>query len=387
AAALALLIAGLGLAAALVYSHQLEGRYIHALAPELSEEKLHGMALQREAFAQPDLLVLYGSSELVQDLPSNATHFFADYPTGFRVFPVGKQGTTSLSVLQKIASMGDDVRGRKLAYSISPGFFLTDAIDPKYYAGNFSALQAGEVLFGSGLSRELRRDIADRMLDFPDTLSDHWLLGTAAERLVGDTALDRVLYAAVLPLGKLQNLIGRAQDHLGTATHILEEDEKLNPAPRRGLRALNWSELFRRGAQLANNAQIQAKRNHVAARRIPKASRDRALMATIGRAREWQDLELLMRTLTELEAKPLLLTMPIEDIRLEALGASSASRNLLLTRLDALADEYSFPLVDFREHQRDVTFLVDFSDHLSGKGWIHYNKALDDFFHGRLRRL
>src|SRR5207248_11012501 len=121
-------------------------------------------------FQQPDLLVLYGSSELVKEMPNNATEFFADYPTGFRVFPVGKPGATSLTVLQRIVGVGKGIEGKKLAFSISPGWFFTEIFDPKYYEGNFSEMQGCEVAFSSDLSHGLKRDIARRMLEFPSTL-------------------------------------------------------------------------------------------------------------------------------------------------------------------------------------------------------------------------
>ena len=89
----------------------MEQRYVHALAPDLSEAKLQGVVLQKKAVAQPDLLVLHGSSELAKEMPNNAAQFFQDYPTGFRVFPVGQPGTTSLAVLQKVASLGEGIRG------------------------------------------------------------------------------------------------------------------------------------------------------------------------------------------------------------------------------------------------------------------------------------
>src|SRR4029079_11128958 len=105
------------------------------------------------------------------------------------------------------------------------------------------------------------------------------------------------------------------------------------------------------------------------------------------RAREWTDFELLLRTLNELGAEPLLLSMPVEDIRLEVYGATPKLRNAYVERLDALAEKYRVPLIDFRDHERDPAFLVDFLDHLSGKGWLYYDKALDDFFHDRVSSL
>ncbi len=376
----------MGIAAGLIWCHDLEARYIHALAPEFTDEKLQGAALQKEAFAQPDLLVLYGSSELVKEMPNNATQFFADYPTGFRVFPVGKPGTASLSVLQKVAAVGADIRGRKVAYSISPGWFFSEVFEPSYYEGNFSEFQALELAFSDDLSTGLKRDIARRMLAYPKTIDDSWLLRFALERLAGDTAVDHALYAAILPLGATAQFIGRTQDHFESALHILDEDEKLNPEPKRGLRVLNWNEVLKRAAQFANHTAVQAKQNEVARRKNGK-SRANGFLHALAHSQEWTDIELLLRTFDELGAKPLLLTMPVEDIRLEVYGLAPSARTALLNRLDSLADRYDFPLLDFRDHEDDRTFTIDFEDHLSGEGWLYYNKALDDFFHGRISSL
>src|SRR5258707_13360925 len=103
-------IVAIALVVGVVYCDQTEQRYVHALAPDLSEVKLQGVVLQKKAFSQPDLLVLYGSSELKKEMPNNAAQFFQDYPTGFRVFPVGQPGTTSLAVLQKVAAVGQNIR-------------------------------------------------------------------------------------------------------------------------------------------------------------------------------------------------------------------------------------------------------------------------------------
>ncbi len=366
----------------LLWCARLERRYIHALAPEFIPEKLQGAVLQQHAFAQPDLLVLYGSSELVKEMPNNATQFFQDYPTGFRVFPVGKPGTASLSVLQKVAAVGEHIRGRKVAYSISPGWFFTEFFDPQYYEGNFSNMQAFELAFSKRLSWNLKRDIAHRMLDYPNTLDERPLLNFTLWRLAGDTVVDRAFYGATWPLGRLYCGVGRMQDHFEAALHILEVDEKLNPTPVRGLGVMKWSELLKRAAKLANAAAVvQKKKDEVKKKRLPRASRDKTLLP--GTAREWTDLELLLRVFKELEAEPLLLAMPIEDIRLEVAGLSPSPREAYVKRLNALAKQYQVPLADFREHQKDNDFLVDFLDHLSAEGWMYYNKALDDFYHGR----
>lgn len=388
ASGLAILIALVAIAAGIVWCRQLEVQYIHALAPEFTDEKLQGAALQKVAFAQPDLLVMYGSSELAKEMPNNATQFFADYPTGFRVFPVGKPGTTSLAVLQKVAAVGDDIRGRKVAYSISPGWFFSETVDTNYYEGNFSPLQALELAFSTDLSWDLRRDVARRMLEFPKTIDDHWLLEFGLQRLAGDTLQDRALFGLIRPFAYLHQLVNRTQDHFEAALHILDEDEKLNPTQTRGRRSMNWNDILKRTAQFANATVVQAKKNEIAKRKAAsKASRAKGFLQAIAHAKEWTDVELLMRTFQELGANPLLLSMPIEDIRLEVYGLDASARTTYQERFGALAENYGFHHIDFRNHQTDPAFLFDFSDHLSAEGWLFYNKALDDFFHGRLTSL
>ncbi|HEV7406129.1 MAG TPA: D-alanyl-lipoteichoic acid biosynthesis protein DltD, partial [Chthoniobacteraceae bacterium] len=86
-----------------------------------------------------------------------------------------------------------------------------------------------------------------------------------------------------------------------------------------------------------------------------------------------------------LGAQPLLMSMPVEDIRMEVYGISEVARAEYNGRLVELAARYQFPLIDFHAHQNDPSFLVDFLDHLSGAGWLYYDYALDDFYQGKLR--
>ena len=387
--AIAIVLAAGGVAAGLDFCGKIEARYIHALAPEFSEEKLQGAVLQREAFRQPNLLMMYGSSELAKEMPNNPVQFFKDYPTGFTVFPVGKPGATSLNILQKLAAAGSEVRGRKLVYSISPGWFLAEETDVAYYEGNFSTMQAMALIFSGELSVDLKRDIACRMLEFPTTTDNAWLLDFAVRRLVGDSRLDRALYSAVVPLGKLQNAIGRGQDHLEAALHILDEDEKLNPATKSVLRALNWADILKGAGKSANAKALSAKQSEVMKRR-QMADRTKAIerakkfRAGLEKSDEWTDFNLLLRTCRELGAKPLFLCMPLEDARLEVSGLGAENRLAFVQRLQSMAGEFQYPLMLFREHENDPAFLFDFQDHLSGEGWLFYNKALDDFYHDRI---
>jgi len=153
-----------------VLATYLEERTIHSTAPRDFFIKNQGLAFERAAARAPDILLLYGSSELIDPIPNRASDFFSREPTGFEVCPVGKAGTTSLIILQKLVALGSELRGRKIAISLSASSFLTPALRPEFYAGNFSLTAASGILFGNALDLSLKTDIAKRMLQFPDTL-------------------------------------------------------------------------------------------------------------------------------------------------------------------------------------------------------------------------
>src|SRR5262245_12019547 len=166
-----------------LYARRMETRWVHTLAPQVFAQKHRGVALQRAAFRQPDLLPIYGSSELNLRNPHHPSALFREYPTGFTVFPVGNFGSTSLGWLQALASVGSDLRGKKVVLSLLPGPFLSEGVDPHAYAANFSHLQASELVFSTQLSFALKQAAARRMLAYPATVANDPLLRFALERL------------------------------------------------------------------------------------------------------------------------------------------------------------------------------------------------------------
>src|SRR4030095_13818857 len=147
------LFAGLiasGLVAAVLLGAEVAGVHlehttIRAGGPGVFPLKNQGLAFQRAAARAPYVLPLYGSSELTAvRVPEKAHVFFRTAPTGFQVSPVGAGGANSLIVLQKIGALGSDLRGKRVAISLSPGWFVKPG--PGWsggYKGNFSPMAAG----------------------------------------------------------------------------------------------------------------------------------------------------------------------------------------------------------------------------------------------------
>src|SRR5687768_6533585 len=121
ASMVALLGAVLAAVLFVLYAGRFEQKYSFGVAQLDFHEVLKGNVLQRLAFKQDDLLVFYGSSEVVL-IPNDyqAYKYFREYPTGFMVFTIANQGTSMLSMAQDLAALGPYMRDEKFVVSFAP---------------------------------------------------------------------------------------------------------------------------------------------------------------------------------------------------------------------------------------------------------------------------
>ena len=378
-----------GLAAVVLFAGRtvavhLEHATVPSTAPELFRLKNQGLAFQRAAVRAPNVLPLYGTSELVTpSVPKRASLFFRSAPTGFQVSPVGGAGANLLVMLQKVGALGSDLRGKKVVISVSPGWFLKVKSGQKGYEANFSPMAASKMIFGTRLNFELKRDIASRMLECPSTLEGRPLLRFALQRLASGGWFDRIVFCALWPAGKLQTILLALQDHFAALNYIRDQ---IKPAPRPDPQVLDWSKLIAKASETKLPGAGNVKTASSFDAKVVSGSRDAAFRSNMNASPGWKDMELLLRTLARVHARALILSMPIAGNFYDHAGISRPAREDYYMKLRALVQRYHFPLVEFKGHDEDPAFLIRHESHLTAKGWMYYNRALDDFFHGRVPR-
>jgi D-alanine transfer protein len=387
-----------------LYARHLEYRSITALAADetifqpfgsMGPVKNQGTALQEAALDTDCLLPVYGSSELnltaAYNRPFHATNLFRDRPTGFTIFPIGKAGSTCLIILQKLAAAGPALQGRKVVISLSPFWFFERLTAwAKQYIGNFSDLHAGELAFNPCLSLELRRDAARRMLQFPATLANRPLLRFALENLADGSPLSLACYDAVLPLGIMHNAILRYQDHWSVVCYLWKRSARTSTTPRIAS-PLDWPKLHQQAdlsyrAHSNNNEfgldnEMWDRGFRQETLQLRNARSDEEFLHTLERNQEWVDLELLLRGLNELGARPLLLSMPIHGHWYDHCGITYTGRRAYYEKLRGICARYQAPLLDFADHDADQSFCHDTLGHLAPNGLVYYNQIFDGFFH------
>lgn len=398
ASALALFVALLGAFAFSMYATRFEQKYVHALAGVDHAAINGGSALERVALQQDDLLMIYGASELaLLDTPYQANRFFSTYPTGFMVFSDATLGGSSLTIAQKFAGLGEDLRGKRIILALGPAIMTMapeGEVNIRHYTGNFSTLNALEMAYSPQLSMATKQLAARRMLDFPETLKDQPFLKFVLEHLAGDSPADQILYRLSWPLGRLQIAILKVQDHYATFNFIRHNLSSQDVQINRQARSIDWDALV----PIAEKEQIKNtdtntfgidnsqwhKIKELFVKPHPPGSEDVDFIYDVEHAREWDDLEIALRVIQELGADVVILSVPMNVSLWEYQGVSEEAQNKYYEKLHAVVAPYGVPIIDLREYGNMPYFSMDLASHTSRKGWIYVNQTLDAIFHGLL---
>ena len=373
------------------YATTEEQKYARVLAPAIFEQKTWGNAMQQAALATPDLMTLYGGSELKTGGKYDPGRLFEQFPTGFNVFSVGLHGSGSISELQEIAASGEALRGEKVAVVVTPYFFL-QPMDPKgWYDYSFSDLNSTALVFSRDLSLEIKRNAAARMLQYPTMLAGDPILRFAMERLTDATPLSDALYYMTYPLAALHLQVLRLQDHWELVNYI-HDHPNIKPGIRTAPATLNWDELIQQAtdtyaAKTTSNPygidDFYWKFNMKDMLKQKNDLTDSKFMQLLEASAEWHDLDLVLKSLQQFGAQTLLLTVPLHGHYYDYRGVSAQARVTFYDMFRAAAKPYGIPVVTFQDHEYDTYFFQDTFDHPSLRGWVFYDRVLDDFYHDR----
>ena len=399
---------------ALLLAHGLVWRLLPAhmadFATHESPVRLTGNQLQVRAFQMPGELPVYGSSELDHHSPNRPDVFFRNRPTGFSVFPIGRAGTSSLVLLQKLAAAGRLASGKKIVVFLSASWFAKEEMAKNAALVNLAAPQLGEWIFNSPLSQTLKGRIARRMAAYPDTLKDQPLLSEAVHILADPTPGGRLLFTALTPLGKLQNVLFAALEDVVILDelahyeqpphpphHRRPEKPGIAPQPLSPTEPLTTGEpdwdFLAREAEAEDAARGDGNRYSATTRFATKTptddkirvaapgSKDQEFQDRLPHSLEWTDLVLLMDVMKALKVKGMFLSQPFNGIYTGFGGVDAPTRRAYYHRLARMVAPYGIPIADFSEHEDDRMFFND-SNHPSGKGWVYYDRAIDHFYRG-----
>jgi D-alanine transfer protein len=391
-----------------LFAIRLASQNLQAVSPYDLPIKSLSLTFQRAALANNQVLVMYGSSELYcceRTYPSPL--FFGSEPDGFVPFAVGRPGTGDLAFTQMLAAVADELRGRKIVVTASPQWFFFDVgIPDDEYVGNFSPEIADVFTFDSPLSLDLREAVARRMLDYPATLESRPILRHALEDLANPTSLNLLAYGALRPAGRIEAWVQQIRDAYETIKFIqTHADLRANTSMKTN--QFDWINLLTQATDLAASQSttnpfgirddgfsyelsldpplVHAAMKYFCAGQTNRHNEmfpyDIAWEQRMLSSREWIDLNLAYRTLRELGSEPLVYTVTMPGVFDDFTTTSEPVRQSYYRTYRNITTKYQLSSIDFEPHDEDRFFLNDPGSHLSPRGWVFINRAIDVYWH------
>lgn len=345
--------------------------------------KDQGERIQHEAFLRDDVLPVIGSSELTLDVENRASDVFLHKPTGFQVCPIGRAGNSCLLMAEKVAALGERMRGKKMALIFSSSWFYRATVPADSYAGNFSPLQVMRLLQNGGIDAGLRKRFLARMLEFPDTFDSRPLLGAYIRNTANNGIWPALKCAAMRPLLEIQKTKLTWEDLFATSS--VEITLRLPECVEKpvGSQAMEWD---RKIAELeAKDAAVAAAdpEQSVLRRVIDHGENDNDFLAELHASKEWDDFQLVLDTLKLFGAKACFISVPLSGTGFDRKGVSRAARDVFYRRFESVCADHGYQAQTFSDHDLDDGFTIPRSSHFTPKGWLYVDRVLDDFYHDR----
>lgn len=358
---------------------------VEAMGITPNYDTFQGSLLQQKAFRTPGVLPLYGSSEMSLLNDYHPAKVLTP-ETGVTPFLVGKGGTQTIIQVLNLASL-EDLEGEKVAIFLTPQWFGPGGIPQSFFEGNFSALHAYQILFSSELSPRLKRQIAERILEFPGAYQDYPYLQKmltslkTGRRAKAEQALNwapaQMEYAAL----EFQDIIKTKWRVKRLSQKLIQDYAYKNSQAQ----TLAWDKLRAEAAikgkeSTTNNSfgmDNTFYQEYLASRLQEKKDADKN--DTLSTSPEYDDLKLLMQVLKEKKVKPLFVIIPMNGRWYDYTGLQRSEREKSYTKLATLVKEEEYPLADFSSREYEDYYLRD-PWHLAWKGWVDVDQKLYEFY-------
>lgn len=357
---------------------------IEAIGTKARSEVLLGNLLQAKALATPDVLPFYGSSELGTGFEFNPTNVFAHRQAGFIPFVIGRGSVQSLVNLLNLAGQ-DHLQGRKLIFTFSPDWFSErKGLANDRLAMNSSPLHIYQTMLSPSLPPELKREIAQRILEIPEVLQDDPFLHNYLQAYTAQGNWAKIKLLGYRPFAEIECAALEIQDavKLRDVVHEVKPEDAIpvfNKSKQVGSHE-NWDLLLRQSEQrgralITNNLNIL---DTLYPKDTGPGSRGSWSKLKLYPSKEYDDFDLMLRVLRQKGAKPLFVLIPANGRWADYAGFSPQERRDYYHRIRSMIEEKGFTVADFSSKEYEPYFMQD-TWHLGLKGWAEVDKVIEQY--------
>lgn len=338
----------------------------------LTDQVLKGTLIQDKMYQSNAYYPIYGSSELEKDDPFNpALLLNGRKGVSKQPFLIGTGGSTDLVNAVELGSQYGNLRGKKMAFIVSPQWFTKHGLTHDNFKARISKAQLNQLFNQKQLSPELKQRYAKRLLHFKDVENRPYLEKVAAGHIQQDQqylsnfqdsqlkkieAMKSVYPLRTSPVSHVEPITRKNDSWQSMMTQAESYGEAHTKTNQFGIRDDYWD--------LIKQHKRKINRNYEFRQNSP----------------EFDDLKLLVDTLREGGADVEYIILPSNGKWYDHIGIHKERRQKIYNKIDKT-------IVDNGGHTYNMTdkdyepYVVSDAVHIGWKGWVYITERIDKHMH------
>ncbi|HCX8358637.1 TPA: D-alanyl-lipoteichoic acid biosynthesis protein DltD [Staphylococcus aureus] len=332
----------------------------------LTDQVLKGTLIQDKLYESNKYYPIYGSSELGKDDPFNPAIALNKHNANKKAFLLGAGGSTDLINAVELASQYDKLKGKKLTFIISPQWFTNHGLTNQNFDARMSQTQINQMFQQKNMSTELKRRYAQRLLQFPHIHNKEYLKSYAKNpKETKDSYISGFKENQLIKIEAIKSLFAMDKSPL----------EHVKPATKPDA---SWDEMKQKAVEIgkadttSNKFGIRDQYWKLIQESKRKVRRDYEFNVN---SPEFQDLELLVKTMRAAGADVQYVSIPSNGVWYDHIGIDKERRQAVYKKIHSTVVDNGGKIYDMTDKEYEKYVISD-AVHIGWKGWVYMDEQI-----------
>ncbi|MCG7339447.1 D-alanyl-lipoteichoic acid biosynthesis protein DltD [Staphylococcus sp. ACRSN] len=339
----------------------------------ISDQVLKGTEIQDKMFESDKYYPIYGSSELGKDDPFNPGLLLNNKQRAPKApFLIGTGGSTDLVNAVEAASQYHNLKGKKMAFIISPQWFTNNGLTNVNFKARVSDAQINQLFMQSGMSNELKQRYATRLSQFkdvkdryylkemkkhPNKVKGSYLSSFKAQQLKKIEAIKSILPVKPSPLAQVDPINDKGKSWKGLTDLAEKHGQSQTKSNNYGIRDEYW--------KLINSHKRKINRDYEFNVNSP----------------EFQDLALFIDTMNEAGADVEYIILPSNGKWYDHIGIKQERRQKVYNKINHTITQRGGKVYNMTDKDYEPYVISD-AVHVGWKGWVYISENIAHHMNG-----
>lgn len=334
----------------------------------LSDQVLKGTLIQDKMYESDAYYPIYGSSELEKDDPFNpALLINNDKNIPEKPFLIGTGGSTDLVNAVEIGSQYDNLKGKKIAFIVSPQWFTNNGLTSENFKARIAKGQLNQLFKQNNLSPELKQRFAKRLLQFKDAENKAYLKKVAQQpQNVKDTYISSFTDNQLKKIELIKAMFPLTSSPLSQVKPVTQEGQSWEDIQKQ-------AEKYGEARTKSNEFGIRDEYWDLIKSHKRKINRDYEFNIN---SPEFNDLALLVDTLNEAGADVEYIILPSNGKWYDYIGIDKQRRQGIYKKINQTIVEHGGDVYDMSDKDYEP-YVVSDAVHIGWKGWVYISERIN----------